>query len=318
MRRLGHFRNVDDARRFAVALKNRGIRADFRSTEDGVAIWVLDEDKLDAARQELAAFEADPNAERFHAPARDDEPRPSDAPTIVVAREPARPVWRRVLVTSFLIAASVAAFVATQGGEGRTAAARALSIASYDVQGGLISWDGLADIRSGQVWRAVTPIFLHFGPLHLLFNMMWLWMLGGAIESLRGSARLAALVVVSAVASNLAEYWFNFGFDFAPGRGFQADFGRRPSPAFGGMSGVAFALFGFVWMRSRLLRGSGFAMPRDTVVWMLIWLLVCTAGFVGPIANVAHGVGLLAGMTLGAAPRLWRRGEGPGERDLPV
>jgi GlpG protein len=66
-------------------------------------------------------------------------------------------------------------------------------------------------------------------------------------------------------------------------------------------------LFGFVWIRSRLVPRSGFLMPRDMVVWMLIWLLVCTSGLIGPIANVAHGVGLLVGMICGAAPRLWMK-----------
>ena len=74
------------------------------------------------------------------------------------------------------------------------------------------------------------------------------------------------------------------------------------------MSGVVFGLFGLIWMRARFVPGSRFLMPRDLVVWMLIWLLACTAGLVGNIANVAHAAGLLTGMAIGIAPRLWQRG----------
>ncbi|MDQ3333148.1 MAG: rhomboid family intramembrane serine protease, partial [Planctomycetota bacterium] len=189
---------------------------------------------------------------------------------------------------------------------------QAMSIASYQIVAvqGLPrpEWDGLNDIRSGQIWRLVTPIFPHAGPvsLHLPLNMAWLWLLGGAVETVRGSWRLAMLVLVSAIASNLAEYYFDFGFGFDLANGLKSDVGLNPNPLFLGMSGVVTALFGFIWMRARLIPRSGFMMPRDMVVWMLIFLLACVAGMFGPIANVAHGVGLLTGMLLGAAPRLWR------------
>jgi hypothetical protein len=40
-------------------------------------------------------------------------------------------------------------------------------------------------------------------------------------------------------------------------------------------------------------------MDEQTVVLMLIFLVVCTLGIVGPIANVAHAMGLVVGATIG-------------------
>ncbi len=87
-------------------------------------------------------------------------------------------------------------------------------------------------VQSGQVWRFVTPIFLHFDFLHILFNMFWMWGLARGIEYLRGSFRFAGLVLVIAVVSNVAQwYWADWNF--------------------GGMSGVVFGLIGYAWMKGR-------------------------------------------------------------------
>ena len=48
----------------------------------------------------------------------------------------------------------------------------------------------------GHFWRFITPIFLHFGLMHFVFNMFWLVVLGGKIERGAGSMQLFLLVLV--------------------------------------------------------------------------------------------------------------------------
>src|SRR5262249_23530572 len=81
------------------------------------------------------------------------------------------------------------------------------------------------DILRGQVWRLVTPIFLHFGVSHIVFNCLWMFMLASQVEERRGPYFYILLILVSAIISNAAEALY--------------------SPAFGGMSGVGYAIFGY-------------------------------------------------------------------------
>jgi GlpG protein len=147
---------------------------------------------------------------------------------------------------------------------------------------------GLIEVAHGEVWRLVTPIFLHFGIPHLLFNMLALFQLGGVIESRQGAWRLAGIVLLGAVVSNLAQYFWS-------------------GPNFGGMSGVLFALFGYAWMQSRYVPGSGLNLPGQTIFFCLLWLFACTVQEKMAIANMAHGAGLAVGIVLGLAPRWLRR-----------
>ncbi|MGC1275541.1 MAG: rhomboid family intramembrane serine protease [Planctomycetaceae bacterium] len=314
MRRIHIFEQTDPAKRLAASLNDRGVAVAVRpEPEGGAGLWVLDEDRLATARDELAAFEANPNDERFRVrTVSNRQAPPEEAPR----RHERSTAWPRSPVTFMLIGISIVVTLVTLlseplgFGDAGWQVRSDLSIVGYEVDGDSAFWYpslGLSDIRSGQIWRLVTPIFPHGDPLHLLFNMGGVWLLGRAIETMRGSLRLMLLVLATAVLSNIAEYYFNLGFTFNMQDGLQSQTGFAPDPFFLGMSGVVFGLFGFVWVQSRLLPRSGFAMPQDMVVWMMIWLIVCTTGLVGPIANVAHGMGLLAGMAIGAAPRLWRR-----------
>ena len=143
----------------------------------------------------------------------------------------------------------------------------------------------LADLLAGELWRLFTPIFVHFGALHLLFNMMWLWDLGGAIERLKGGPFLALFVAASGAASNLLQYAIT------------------RSPDFGGMSGVVYALLGYVWMQGRFNPAFGIALHRSTVAMMLAWYALCWTGWLGPIANWAHTGGLAMGVAWGFLDR---------------
>lgn len=136
------------------------------------------------------------------------------------------------------------------------------------------------------LWRYITPIFLHFGWLHVVFNSLWLWEIGGRIERSLGALMLLGLVLVSGVISNAAQFWVT-----------------GPS-LFGGMSGVVYALLGFCWVAGWLQPNWGISIPGPMVVLMIGWLLVCMSGLIevlgfGTIANGAHLGGLSVGCGLG-------------------
>ncbi|MFT4823565.1 MAG: GlpG protein [Halioglobus sp.] len=136
---------------------------------------------------------------------------------------------------------------------------------------------------SGQYWRLITPVFLHLGWLHIVFNSLWLWELGSKLERGLGSVNLFFLFCTIAVVSNTGQFLFG-----GPGQ-------------FGGMSGVVYGLLGFSWVGPQIQTQWRFEPPRTIMIFMILWLLFCMTGLVGAIANAAHLGGLMIGALLGAA-----------------
>lgn len=156
---------------------------------------------------------------------------------------------------------------------------------------------GLASVthglEQGQYWRLITPIFLHFGLFHIVFNALWVWEFGRRIELGLGSARLLLLVLLIGVISNSAQYLWG-----------------GPS-LFGGLSGVLYGLMGFLWIYHRLRPHPVFALQPGIIGFMLVWVVLGMTGIIdffmdGSIANAAHVGGLIAGMLSAmVAARFW-------------
>ncbi len=148
-------------------------------------------------------------------------------------------------------------------------------------------------IGEGQIWRLITPVVLHGGILHILFNMMWLWLLGKQIEERIGKWRYVLMMIIIGVISNTAEY-------------------LMVGPAFLGFSGVICGQAGFIWMRQRCAPWEGYPLQKGAALFLAIFVLGIAAiqvvSFILKltgigllpiqIANTAHIMGALVGIVM--------------------
>lgn len=152
-------------------------------------------------------------------------------------------------------------------------------------------------IREGQIWRLVTPIFIHADIFHLFFNMIWLLVLGMQMEKKLGIAKLITFIIVSAVISNTAQYLMS-------------------GPDFVGFSGVLCGMIVFVWLRQKDAPWEGYQLQPSTMAFISIFILAMVGiqlisftlqvlgqpPFAPPIANTAHLTGALAGLIMAKLP----------------
>jgi GlpG protein len=191
--------------------------------------------------------------------------------------------WRRAPVTIALIVLSIAGFLLFYLGAPLPWLSQ-LTFTPFEV----VSGKPVFTTAQGQYWRLITPVFLNFGWLHIVFNSLWLWELGSRVERVMGQLNMLLLFLVIALVSNASQFAFG-----GPG-------------LFGGMSGVVYGLLGFSWV-APLLQPRWPIQPAPAIVLLMVgWLVVCMVGLVevlgfGAVANAAHLGGLLCGVVLGAA-----------------
>lgn len=149
-------------------------------------------------------------------------------------------------------------------------------------------------IRQGEVWRLFTPAILHYDPIHLLFNMLWLFLLGRQIEQRLKSVRYIIFIIAAGIFSNTAQYMMS-------------------GPDFLGFSGVLCAMFTFIWLRQRRAPWEGYQLDRSTIIFISLFIaamfLIQVASFLSAvyagtsfdpiIANTGHLSGAAAGVVMG-------------------
>jgi GlpG protein len=304
LREIGTVPTEKNARDLEDHLLTRQIATKVVEGKNGWSIWIRDEDRVPQAAEELRAFLKNPDDPLYHSSRETARSiKKTKAKTDKEYQKKVRdlrdnwegPSWRRLPATSALVFACIVVAFLTHLGEGDTATRRAIvfSIVDYtfvvsdegNVTARVVS-HGLDEIREGEIWRLVTPIFLHIGPLHLLFNMSALIFFGGKIEYEKGKAKFLLLVLVAAIVSNCAQYLYN-------------SYGQTPAE-FGGMSGVIYALFGYMWIKGETRPEEHLGVSQNNILMMLGWFLLCMTGRIGPIANAAHGAGLIVGLLIGA------------------
>lgn len=311
MRMIGKLNGEERARAFGDYLYVQGIENQLEADNDGSwGVWIHEEGELERAKGLLANYQANPADPKFQSTGRTAndlrEQKRKEQLQYEKRLKQRRHLFRPLTsygfgpLTFVLICACVAvALMSKFGGNLNTLAPLFITEtyvpSAYGFKGLGELLTRLANIREllpeifhGQIWRLFTPIFIHFGFLHVFFNMLWLRDLGSMVEGRQSSWLLFILVLVFAAISNLGQFLF-YG------------------PLFGGMSGVVYALVGYIWIRGKYDPGSGLYLHPTTVTMMIIWFFVCLIGIMGPVANVAHAAGLLAGMAWGYLSSLRHR-----------
>lgn len=201
--------------------------------------------------------------------------------------------WQKSALTLSLILISAIISFAMGFGENRELM-RLLTFTDFSIRGQQIFHHTFsAMLSTGQWWRLVTPAFMHFSELHLVFNLLWIWVVGSRIEQLHGRWVMLCLFLSAAILSNLAQFLVS-------------------GPMFGGMSGVVYAVLGYSWLWDKQGYRPRFGLPQGLMGFMLVWLVLGYLGILqwvgmGAVANTAHLVGLLVGLLFVLPVKLFSR-----------
>jgi GlpG protein len=231
-------------------------------------VWLADESQAQRVHAELVRFLENPGDPRYLAASwqsgqTDSGLRYQRYPFLATLRERAGPV------TWLVMAACVLVFIA-------------MNVLGDQAVMLWLAWPFDPSLKF-EFWRYFTHAFMHFSLMHILFNLLWWWYLGGAVEKRLGSGKLIVITVISALLSGYVQQKFS-------------------GPWFGGLSGVVYALMGYVWLRGERDPQSGIFLQRGLIIFALIWIVAGWFDLFGmSMANGAHIAGLAVGLAMAFA-----------------
>lgn len=171
---------------------------------------------------------------------------------------------KKPLITYLLIILCIVMFVLTGGGYSDNYLINLL-VNSYDL------------VKSGQVFRLFTSMFVHFGIFHLFFNMYTLYIVGARVEDFFGKTKYLLIYLISGICGSLLSISFH------------------PDAVSAGASGAIFGLFGSLLYFGYNYRGYIGAIVRSQILPLVIYNLLI-GFFVTYIDVSAHIGGLIGGL----------------------
>lgn len=138
-------------------------------------------------------------------------------------------------------------------------------------------------LKDNQWWRLISPIFIHFSFAHLVFNCLWIYVLGEKIERVDNKIIFILIVITSSIFSNFLQFYWT------------------DSSYFGGLSGAIYGLLGFCMILEMESEYDRYGLPPALYLFMIAWLVLGFIGVLelfgfGKVANFAHLGGLVSGV----------------------
>ena len=312
MRSLGQIDGRKPTERFVAYLLTLKIKTHIEGVDeqqDRWEVWIRNEDQMVTARKELSEFLANPNDPRYDSAMKEatrileEEQRArqtaaknirriemSNGSRLTRGRVPPLTLTLAILA---VIVSLLSGFMAPR--ENNKWGQTIVNELSFVEPSALESSKGdpAASLKRGELWRIITPIFMHGSPLHLAMNILLLVSLGRLTERIQGTPKYALFILMLAVFPNLLQ-------------GLSPEW-MRGSPNFVGISGVVYGLFGYIWIRSTLHPEMGIVIPLPMVVifvGMIVLGLAVGLSDAVPgwrLADLCHLGGLLVGIAVAYA-----------------
>lgn len=273
------FQQTEDPKGLTDALWRHKIAHQIVSKQGHNELWIMDPQQLPTVRSLFTVWQQDPTSLQH-----------ADFQPVVTLSKPSQHGFvsqvKSAPVTSIVLVLTALVAVLTQLGSDLVSVGY-FSISPFEIRNGQIYFFTLSQvIDKHEYWRFFSPALLHFSVLHIVFNTLWIWDIGGKLERIVGSIAWTLGVVCIAVLSNVLQYEIG------------------GNPLFGGLSGVVYGVIGFAWLLPFLSKHWPILISKQLMAFFAVWLVVGYTPFpemvgLGSIANTAHTIGLVSGLVLG-------------------